>query len=328
VINGRIEVFRRSIVFAAACFSAIVGASVFAQEKFPTRPISFIIAFSAGGGQDLVARTLQPHLQKFLGQSVVLINKSGAGGAIGFNEVAKAPADGYTIGQISPSLLLLKYTAKGTTTSFSNYETIIFGGYAPYGILVRKEAPWNTWKEFHDYARANPKKVRVGNPGFGGNGHIACIGMEVAAKLEFVHVPYKGVAPSFQEVLGGHIDAICGGLTDTLQLVRGNRLKFLALAAPERSKVIPDTPTFKELGMDAEFSAYYGWVAPKGVAKDRVAVLYNAFKNAIESKEFKDFADTQGITIALKNPEEFARFWEQDDRKWRELTTIGGINPE
>ncbi len=319
---------QRNISVIVVLCSTISCVSAFAQEKFPSKPINYIIAFSAGGGQDLVARTLQPHLQKSLGQNVILINKSGAGGAIGFNEVAKSAPDGYTIGQISPSLLLLKYTAKGTTTAFTNYETIIFGGYAPYGILVRKDAPWNTWKEFHDYAKANPKKIRVGNPGFGGNGHIACIGMEVAAKLDFIHVPYKGVAPSFQEVLGGHIDAICGGLTDTLHLVKGNKLKFLALAAPERSKVIPDTPTFKELGMDAEFSAYYGWVGPKGMSKERIAVLYNAFKNAIESKEFREFCDTQGITISMKNPEEFSRFWEQDDRKWKELTTIGGIKPE
>jgi len=312
--------------FLLVC-AMVSGGSALAQERYPSKPIKYVVPFSAGGGQDLVGRTLQPHLQRILGPSIVIVNRPGAGGAIGFNEVANATPDGYTIGQISPSLQLLKYTVKDATTDWRNYETIMFGGYSPYGILVRKEAPWGSLKEFQDYVRANPKKVRVGNPGHGGNGHIACIGMELAAKLEFVHVPYKGVAPSFQELVGGHIDAVCGGLSDSLALVKSGRLRFLALAAPERSKAAPDVPTFKELGMNAEFSAYYGWVGPKGMPKERIEVFYKALRASMESKEFRDFADAQGITISIKSPQEFAKAWEQDDRKWHELTTIGGIKP-
>ena len=321
MLNGTI----RCLVFLCCAF---MGVAASAQEKYPSKPIKYVVAFSAGGGQDLMGRALQPHLQRILGQSVVIVNRSGAGGAIGFNEVANATPDGYTIGQISPSLQLLKYTVKDTTTDWHNYDTIMFGGYSPYGILVRRESPWTTWKEFQDYARANPKKVRVGNPGHGGNGHIACIGMELAAKIEFIHVPYKGVAPSFQEVMGGHIDAICGGLSDSLALVKAGRLKFLALAAPERSKVVPDVPTFKELGMVADFSAYYGWVGPKGMPKDRIETFYKALRTSMESKEFRDFADSQGVTISIKDPREFAKSWADDDRKWRELTTIGGVKPQ
>jgi len=317
----------RAILLSVLGWVMLVGGSAFAQEKFPTKPITMIISWSAGGGQDLTARALQPHLEKALGQSVIIVNKPGGGASIGFNEVANSPPDGYTIGQASPSLNIIKYTMKAGI-DYVKFEPIMFGGYSPCTILVRKDAPWNTLKEFLDYARANPGKVRMGNSGYGAIFHITAIGMEQAAGVKFIHVPYKGTAPSIPAILGGHLDAIVAGITDTFHLIKGGKLKALGVAAPERSKFVPEAQTFKELGMDAEFITFYSWVGPKGIPKERVAILYQAFKKAIDSKEFHDYCDSQGVTISTKGPEELAKFFAQEDKKWRELITIGGIKPE
>ncbi|MBI5968908.1 MAG: tripartite tricarboxylate transporter substrate binding protein, partial [Deltaproteobacteria bacterium] len=231
------------VIFTAVLWlGTTVGGQAFAQEKFPIKPITLIISWSAGGGQDLTARALQPHLEKALGQSVIIVNKPGGGASIGFNEIANSAPDGYTIGQASPSLNIIKYTMKADI-DYVKFEPIFYGGYSPNCILVRKEAPWNTLKEFLDYAKANPGKVRMGNSGYGAIFHISAIGMEQAAGVKFIHVPYKGTAPSIPAILGGHIDAIVAGITDTFHLIKGGKLKALGVAAPERSKFVPEAQT-------------------------------------------------------------------------------------
>ena len=305
----------------------MVGGLAFAQEKFPTKPITLIVSWTAGGGQDLTARALQPQLEKALGQAVIVSNKPGGGASIGFSEIMYAHPDGYIIGQASPSLNILKYIMK-TDIDYRKFEPIAYGGYSPGVLLVRNEAPWKTIKEFLDYCKANPGKVKVGNTGYGSIGHMLDISMEHAAGVKFIQVPYKGSAPTIPAVLGGHVDAIGSWITDTLHLIKGNKLRALAITAPERSKFVPDAPTFKELGMDSEVGTYYSWVGPKGIPKDRINILYNGLKEAIESKEFKDFCDSQGVTISMKNPEELGKFYEKEDKMWKQLIEIGGIKPE
>ncbi len=315
-------------VLLISFFCLFLGSGLaLAQEKFPTKPISFIVSWSAGGGQDLTARALQPHLEKALGQAIIIINKAGGGGTIGFNEIAIAPPDGYTIGQASPSLNIVKFTVK-TDIEYTKFEPIMFGGYSPSCILVRKEAPWKTLKDFLAYAKANPNKVRVGNSGYGAIFHISAIGMEHAAGVKFIHVPYKGTAPSIPVILGGHIEAIVAGITDTFHLIKAGKLRAVGVAAPERSKFVPDAQTFKELGMDAEFVTFYSWIGPKSIPKDRVKILVNAFDKALHTKEFADFCDSQGVTISTMGPEEFGKYLAKEDKKWAELIKIGGIKPE
>ncbi len=319
--------FRGTILLMILFSVFTTGGSALAQEKFPAKPLTFIISWSAGGGQDLTARALQPHLEKALGQPAIIVNKPGGGASIGFNEIANSAPDGYTFGQVSPSINILKYTMKADV-DYVNFEPIMFGGYSPVSIFVKKEAPWNTLKEFLDYAKANPGKVRMGNSGYAAIFHISAIGMEQVAGVKFIHVPYKGTSPSIPALLGGHIEAIAAGITDTFHLIKGGKLKALGVAAPERSKFVPQAQTFKELGMDAEFITFYAWVGPKGIPKERVNTLHQAFKRAIESKEFRDYCDSQGVTISTKGPEEFGKFLAQEDKKWKELISIGGIKPE
>ena len=312
-------------VFLAAGF--LSGLASGADDKFPSKPVSIVVSWTAGGGQDLVARALQPQLQEALKQSVVVVNRPGAGGSIGFNSVAIAAPDGYTILQASPSVNILKYTLKAGV-DYKNYAPVVFGAYTPATILVKVDAPWKDLKEFLAHAKANPMKIRIANSGYGGIWHIAAIAIEKGAGVKFTHVPYKGTAPSVPALLGGHIDAILAGFGDTQHLIKDGKMKPIGVAAPERSKFAPDVQTCKEIGVDADLVSYYSWVAPKGTPKDRVQILYQGFKKALESKAFADFADSQGVTVAPKDPDEFAKFFEREDKKFGELINIAGIKPE
>ncbi len=316
------------IVVVALCWVVMVGGWAAAQEKFPSKPVTLVVPWSAGGGHDLIARALQPLLEKFLGVPVMVVNKPGGGATIGFGEVMRSAPDGYTLCHISPTFNIVKYTVKDTTVDYVKFEPIIFVAYSPQIVVAKKDAPWNTLKEFLDYAKANPGKLRVGNTGYGSIHHIGAIGIEHAAKVKFTHIPYKGAAPAIPELLGGHIDVLVVGQTDTLNLIKGGDLKAIGVAAPERSKFIPEVQTFIELGVNHSVPSFYSWVGPKGIPKERVNVLYNAFLKCIETKEFRTFCDSQGANIAVKRPEEFGKFLAEEDKKWKELITIAGIKPE
>jgi tripartite-type tricarboxylate transporter receptor subunit TctC len=306
--------------------TTMIGVAL-AEEKFPAKPVTLIISWSPGGGQDLTSRALQPLVKKALGKSLVIVNKPGGGASIGFNYVADSKPDGYTILQASPSISILKYTMKAGV-DYKRYEPIIFGGYTPAAVLVKADAPWNNLKEFLDYAKANPGKLRVGNSGHGAIWHVSALAIEHGAGVDITHVPYKGTSPSIPAILGGHIDAILAGFGDTMHLVKGGKLKYLGVAAPEKSKFAPELQLCKELGMDVEMISYYSWLAPKGTPKGRVKILHDAFNKALKSEAFSEYCQKQGVTISIKGSKEFAEFLDKEDKKFKELITIAGIKPK
>lgn len=304
----------------------IIWNSGLAQEKFPSRPVQLIVSWSAGGGQDLNARTIQPQAERNLGQPLVVVNKPGGGAVIGFSEIANARPDGYTIGIASPSLLITQYTVPGSI-DYHRYEPIIFIGFAPESLGVKADAPWKTLRDFLDYAKANPGKIKVSNSGHASITHLVATAIEFAAGAKFIHVPYKGSAPSMTALLGGHVDALVTSVNDNLDLVKGGKMRILGVTSPERSFVAPSAPTFKELGMDLDFSTYYSVVGPKGISRDRIKIIHDAFKKAMESKEYETFSKQQGITIRYRGPEEFAKFLEAEDKEWKRLVGITGLEP-
>ena len=317
------------VIFTSVCLCAtMVGGLAFAQVKFPTKPITIIVPWSPGGSHDLTTRALQNPIEKILGQPVIVINRPGGGSTIGYGEVMTSAPDGHTLGTFSTSLSLVKYTIPKAGIDYVKFEPIIYVGYDLSILAVRKEAQWNTLKEFLDYAKANPGKVSVGNGGYGGTSHIVAIAVENAAGVKFIHVPYKGSAPSIIDLLGGHAHAIVAGLTDTLSLIRGGKIKPLGVMTPARSKFIPEAQSFKEIGMDVDIPTMYAFLGPKGIPKERVNILYDAFKKSTETKEFKDFIETIGGTISVKGPEEFGKLLQEKDKQFRQLITIGGIKFE
>lgn len=296
------------------------------QEKFPNKPITLIVSWAPGGGMDLNARAIQPHVEKNLGQPVIILNKPGGGATIGFTEGARALPDGYTITHLSASIITTHYTVS-PDIHYRNYDPVILVGFTPRTVTVRAEAPWKSLKEFLDYAKANPGKIRMVNSGHGGSGHIHAIGFEMTTGAKFTHVPFKGYAPALMALVGGHAEATVSGLADEFNLVKSGKLKVLAIAAPERMSDLPDVPTFKELGMDPGgfLGSLYGFVVPKRTPKDRIKILHDAFRKGMESPEYIEYTKSQGVMNYYLGPEEFLEFLEKEDKEWSRLIEAAGI---
>jgi tripartite-type tricarboxylate transporter receptor subunit TctC len=321
---------KKASVFLLVCLAVGTGvlvAPAAAQEKFPKDPVTIVVPYAAGGSHDLVARALQPQMEKILGAPVIVENKPGGGSTIACNYVKAAPPNGYMLVTVSPTLSIIKYTLPDSGVTFDQFEPIAYVGYTPQGVFMRVDAPWNNLKELIEYAKANPGKLKCGNAGHGGNFHMGAVGIEQATGVKFTHIPFKGAAPAVPAVMGGHVDIIVSTIADTLHMVKGGSLKVLGLAAPERNKFAPDAQTFKELGYDIEFSTYWSYLGPKGMPKDRVQILYDAFKKSTETKEVKEFFDMQGVTPSLKSPEELADYYKKEDVKWGKLIKEGGLMP-
>ena len=304
-----------------------IGISVqgWAQEKFPNQPVKIIVPFEPGGGMDLNTRMLQPHFEKALGQPVVIINKGGAGGSIGFNEGAKAIPDGYTVTLLNTSLMTVPYTVN-PEINYRNYEPIILTGSMPGDILVRADAPWKSLKEFLDYAKANPGKIRVAHSGHGGSQHIRTVGIELAAGVKFTQVPYKGAGPARAALLGGHVEATSSSSSESIQLIKGGaKLRMLAITASERMSEIPDVPTFKELGIDFVCTTWFTYGVPKGTPKERIKILHDAFRKAKEAPGFIKYEKDEGITSQYLGAEDVRKFWEKEDRLWSKMVEAAGI---
>jgi len=321
---------RKVCAFLLVCFfisGIVMAGTIFAQDKFPSKPITLIVPYAPGGSHDLVARALQTQMEKILKVPVLVDNRAGGGTTIGCNIVKTATPDGYLFGTVSPTFSIIKYTIPDANIKYDQFDPIAFVGYSPQGLFTRKDAPWNNLKEVLDYAKANPGKLRCGNGGFGGNFHLGAIGIEQAAGAQFTHIPFKGAAPAIPAVMGGHVDVIVSTIADTLHMIKGGNLKVLGLASPEKNKFAPKAQIFKELGIDAEFLTYWAYLGPKGIPKDRLKILYEALKKSVETKEVADFFDMQGATISMKNPEELAKFWKKQDQSWEKLIKLSGVKP-
>ena len=195
---------RMFFILMVATFVLSLGSgSAAAQEKFPSRPIQFIVSWATGGAATLHAQVVQPHFQKAIGGSTQIINKPGGGGTIGWNYIANSPPDGYTVGVINPSLLITQYTTS-TGVSFKKLDPIIVAVDLTAALAVRADAPWKTFKEFISYARANPEKVQMGNSGMGAVYHISALGIEMVTGSNSPTCPLRAVAlplPLYSEVM-------------------------------------------------------------------------------------------------------------------------------
>jgi tripartite-type tricarboxylate transporter receptor subunit TctC len=315
-------------IFIALCWVMMVGGLAVAQEKFPSKQITIIVANAPGGGQDVAARALQPFLEKFSGVSFVVENKAGGGGTIGMGAVMRSAPDGYTLGYISPSISTVKYTIKDTTVDYVKFEPIIFATYSPQIIVVKKEARWNTLKEFLDEVKANPEKIKLGNTGHGGLHHVSALYIERVAKVKFINTPYQGTAAGIPDLLGGHVDAFITAIPDVFHLIDGGALKAIGVADTARNKFLPGAQTFVELGINHKILSYHACVGPKGIPVERVKFLYDLFLKALNTNEVKTFYEKQGATLSVKDPVEFGKFLGEEDKMWGEMITNAGIKPQ
>jgi tripartite-type tricarboxylate transporter receptor subunit TctC len=301
--------------------------SVWAQEKFPSRPIQFIIPWAAGGGGTINAQALQPHFEKTIGGPVQIVNKPGGAGTIAWNFVANSRPDGYVTGIVNPSTVVTLYTTK-TGVPLDRFDPIAYTVYIPAGVVVRAESPWKTFQEFINHAKTNPGKVQMANSGHAAMYHIGIVGIEMAMGVKFTHVPFKGTGPCITALLGGHVDGSLNEISTLLPYVASNKFRILAVCSPARSPAVPDAPTFKEFGFDLDVGTWYAYVAAKGTPKDRLKKLEDAFRAGVESSEFKGLYQKQGGMPIFKGPEALMAYFKDQDSLWKKIIDFGKFKPE
>jgi len=276
---------RIGLAFIAALVAFAAVPSSFAQN-YPSRPVTLIVPWSAGGTTDIGMRALAAATEKYLKQKIVLENRPGAAGVLGPQQVAQSAApDGYTLVQIPITVFRAPFMRKTSLDPGADFTYIIgVSGYT-FGIVVRKEAPWKTFKDLIEYARANPGKVNYGTPGAGTTLHIT---MEQIAKqqgIKWVHVPFKGTSETTGALLGGHIDAVADA-TGWAPLVNAGELRLLVLWTATRSKNWPDVPTLREAGVDMVSNSPFGIAGPKGMDPAVVKIIHDAFKKGAEDPAY------------------------------------------
>lgn len=311
---------------ATFSFSALSSA---AQAAFPEQPIRVIVPFAPGGSTDIVTRIVTSKMSEILGQSIVVENKGGAGGAIGAREAARAKPDGYTLSIATVSTLAVNPACKPKDLGYNplkDFAPVTNFANVPNVVSVHPSFPAKNLEEFLKQLKANPNKFSYASSGQCGVLHLFGEAFRQATGTEITHVPYKGSGPAVADAVGGHIEAIFDNIPSSLpHLVAGN-LRPLAVAWKERLAELPDTPTFKELGYEQlNNPVWYGLLAPANTPKDVVEILHKAAAQALQDPAVKESLLKQGAFASGNTPEEFAKEIKEQYDWAHEVVKKGGL---
>ena len=315
---------KKLVIFALA-----LSGSALAQD-YPSKPITMVVPFPPGGVAEIVGRPLASIMEKSLKQPIVLINRPGAGGAVGMASVAKASADGYTIlmGLSSISIFPVSERINGKQPPYElkDFAPIALVTADPTVLVVRAEGPYKTVKDFVDAAKANPGKINYSSSGVYGTLHVAMEIFANAAGIKLFHIPYQGGGPAVTALLGGQVEASPQGPAAAIGQIRAGKMRALASWGTERLKLLPDIPTFKELGYDAEFYIWTGLFAPAATPAPIVAKLREAVRAAATSEEFKAAMEKVSTPVSYLDAREFQKYWDKDAARLKAaLEKIGKV---
>lgn len=332
-MTHRIFSRRNALQAAALMAGSLVLGSLQAQtpQKYAQRPVRMVVPFAAGGAIDAMARPVADALGRELGQPVIVDNKPGAAGNIGSALVAKAPADGYTLllgtsatHGANPALFAnLQYDAAG------DFEPISLLGAVPNVLVVNAAQGAKSVPELIEAARREPGKLTYGSAGAGTSLHLAGVMFEKAAKVQLIHVPYKGGAPASMDLLGGNTNMMFDTISVALPNVRAGKLRALAVAAPERHFALPDVPTFAELGLQGvEAATWAGVFVPKDTPPAVVQELNAAFARVLAQKPVQEALRANGVQIQSLQGEKFRTFVNGEIKRWGAMVREAKITPE
>ena len=299
-------------------------------DDYPSKPIRLIVPFAAGGAVGAVARVLSTPLSASLGQSVVIDNRGGAGGIIGMDAVAKAPADGYTLLLAHSGLTympgLYRKLPFDPEKDFDGIVTAVSGSYA---LVVNPELPVKSVAELIAYAKANPGKLTYASAGIGSTLHLATEFFKRAAGVDILHVPYKGASQATQDLVGGQVQMMIGPVVAVLPLAQAGKIRALAVASARRSALAPELPTMIESGVPGfEVTSWYGLAAPAGTPKAVIARLNAETNKALQSAEMIEQFRLQGYEPLGGTPEAMNALIKDDVARWTRIIRDAGIQPQ
>jgi tripartite-type tricarboxylate transporter receptor subunit TctC len=320
---------RRHFLRLAAGAAALPAASLMARaQSWPSCPILLVVPFAAGGGTDIIARTVASKMGKRLGEQIVVENRGGGGGTIAMRQVARSTPDGYTLGIGNPGTLAVApsmYPRLGYDPR-RDFAPVGFIGSTPYAFVVHPSVPAQSVQELIALAKREPGKVTFGSAGTGSGTHLSGELLASMAGIKLTHIPYKGVSLAVNDLLGGHVMMAVAGLPPLIGHVNEGRLRALAVTTSRRSSLFPDVPTLAEAGVPAyESENVIGLLAPKGTPRVIIDRINTALREALASEDVVGRMGIDGTVPMPGTPEEYAAWIDREETNWSKLIKQIGI---
>ena len=320
---------------ARLLFAIVVPAcatSAGAQVSYPSRPITVVIGFSAGGTTDIIARLISDELRKGLGQPIIIENRPGAGGNIGAELVAKARPDGYTLlmGSVGPLAVNASLYKRMPYDNLKDLAPITLVAHVPNMLVVNpRTVPAQTFQDFVALVRANPGKYFYASTGSGTTSHLSGVLLNLQAGLDLTHVPYKG-AVALNDVLSGEsVQCMFATIPSAIQLVRGGKLRVLAVTSPQRSGGLPEVPTIAESGYPGfDASSWFGLVGPAGLPREIAAKLQTEIARILKEPAMREKFIQQGADPVGNTPDEFGQYMKDETAKWANIVKVSGAKAD
>jgi tripartite-type tricarboxylate transporter receptor subunit TctC len=316
-------------LLAAGIAAASVAAPAWATN-YPNKPVKIVVGFAPGGANDIIARLIAKELGTMWGQPVVVENKPGANGAIAFSQVAKAPADGYTLvlGTAGPTTMN-QALQKLPFDVLKDFTPIVNLVDAPHALAVNGKLPVNNLREFIQLAKKANPKFTYSSPGIGNSGHYAMEMLKQQAGVDITHVAYKGAAPALNDVIAGHVQAYFTSAAALLPHANTGTIKVLAVTSNTRVPELSNVPTMAEAGFPHfEFPVYGGLLGPAGMPADVVQKINADANRALKSAAFLEQLKQNALTPLGGTPQQFAQFLATDLQRWSQVVKVGNIRPE
>ncbi len=313
----------RAIVGGLVCLALVPLTHVARAQTFPSKAVTFVVPYPAGGRTDLTARVVAQFLKSELAQPVVVVNKPGASGVLGAKDVAQAQPDGYTLGFFSTGFLTTQYTVP-TPTSVREYELVALINFDPAAVAVSAVKGWKTLDEVISYGKKNPGGIRVGINA-GSSAHIFAAAFCNVAGLDVIYVPFRGGSERTAALAGGHIDLDFDIVAPMKPMLDAGKLKVLGIASDRRAELYKDIPTMREQGVELVISSWHGVFAPKGTPAAAIAALNGALEKVARNAQFIEQMSALLLGVRYMNQQEFARFFQEQDALFKPLIDKLGL---
>ena len=313
---------------ATALLLSLTALTSFAADDYPTKPVSIVVAYAPGGQGDVFARLVGEKLSTVYKQPVVVDNKPGVSGTVGTRIAAKAKNDGYTLllgqtGEITVNRLLIKDMGYDP---MKELVPVVLIGNAPLIMLAPADAPYNTVQEFIQLARAKPGEFSYGSVGAGTPGHLSAVALGLGAKLNMVHVPYKGVGPLLSDLMAGRLQAFFSSASAAMPQIKGGKLKALAVTTPKRMNSLPDVPTVAEAGLPGfSYTLWGGLFAPAGTPASVIESLNKEVNAVLAMPDIRTRLEADNVAVPKNTPAEFAAYVRAESVKFEKLVTDANV---